>query len=510
MKNQINKPMRYIIYARKSTEDSGRQIQSIDDQINFLKKLAKEKDLDIVEIFSESKSAKKPGRPVFEKMLSFIQSKKATGILCWKLDRLSRNPKDGGDIQWYLQERIIEEIRTSDRIYLPEDNALISSVELGMANQAIRDLSRNVKRGIKSKIERGVWANRAPIGYLNKDKGIVIDKSKAKYIKRAFELYRKSNISIKEIANILFKEGFRSKAGNKYHKSKIQRMLRNTFYYGVMFIQGEYYSGTHKPIISKRLFDEVQEVLDGTNRSKRKKHSFAFRGFLYCEKCGCLLTATTKKGYNYYYCTNGKGNCEEHKRYLREEKVEKILAESLGKLKMSSEMIDIIYQSAKEKKDLKKDYRQEVLNNLQNELNSVITKQERLLEGYCSEIISKEAYGRKTKDFRKKEIDLKTQIKEISEKSSKEDSTLEQTKKLFLKACYAKKEFLQASKRRQTKTLQDVLWNATVQNQKLAKVSFKQEFQLIADTPNLNDFDTMFGDRDSNPNCLDQNQVSYH
>ena len=99
MKNQINKPMRYIIYARKSTEDSGRQIQSIDDQINFLKKLAKEKDLDIVEIFSESKSAKKPGRPVFEKMLSFIQSKKATGILCWKLDRLSRNPKDGGDIQ---------------------------------------------------------------------------------------------------------------------------------------------------------------------------------------------------------------------------------------------------------------------------------------------------------------------------------------------------------------------------------------------------------------------------
>jgi DNA invertase Pin-like site-specific DNA recombinase len=122
--------MRYIIYARKSSESEDRQVQSIDDQINFLKKLAKDENLEIVKIFFESKSAKTPGRKVFEEMLAFIQNKKASGILCWKLDRLARNPLDGGRIQWLLQERVIEEIKTSDRNYLPDDNALISSEEL--------------------------------------------------------------------------------------------------------------------------------------------------------------------------------------------------------------------------------------------------------------------------------------------------------------------------------------------------------------------------------------------
>ncbi len=373
--------MQYIIYARKSSESSERQIQSIDDQVNFFKKLAKEKDLDIIEIFSESKSAKAPGRPIFNKMIDFIETGKAQGILCWKLDRLTRNPVDEGKLKWMLQNKIIKQIKTVDRDFNPEDNVVFASIEFGMANQYIRDLSKNVKRGIKSKLEKGVWPNYAPIGYLNKDKKIIVDKEKSKYIRRAFELYIKGNISIKEIANTLFEEGFRSKAGYKYHKSKIHKILRNPFYYGVMFVQEEYYAGTHQPIISKRLFDETQRVLTGKNRTKRKKHSFAFRGFLYCEECGCLLTATTKKGYNYYYCTNGKGDCEEHKRYLREEKVENILADSLDELKINPEMIEIIYQSAKEKKDLKKDYRQEALNTLENKLNLVATKQERLLEG---------------------------------------------------------------------------------------------------------------------------------
>ena len=55
------------------------------------------------------------------------------------------------------------------------------------------------------------------------------------------------------------------------------------------------------------------------------------------EKCGCLLTATKKKGFTYYYCTNGKGECEEHKKYLRSEKIENMLADSLSKLNLSSE-----------------------------------------------------------------------------------------------------------------------------------------------------------------------------
>ncbi len=342
-----------------------------------------ENGLDVVEIFFESKSAKEPGGKVFNEMLEFIENQKEIGIITWKLDRLTRNPLDSGKIQWLSQTGIIKEIRTSDRTYYPEDNALIYAVESGMANQYSRDLSKNVLRGIQSKLEKGIWPNRAPMGYSNKNNQIVIDKENSKYLKRAFELYSRGDCSLREVANILFAEGFRSRAGYKYHKSKLYKIFSNPFYYGVMFMHGEYYSGIHEPIISKTLFDKVQLAMNGRSHSKKQKHLFAFRGMLHCEKCGCLLTATKKKGFTYYYCTNGRGECEEHKKYLRSEKVEAMLADSLGKLNLSAESVEIMYLSVKEAISHKRNYKEELLNTPSKELNLVKTKRERLLDLYC-------------------------------------------------------------------------------------------------------------------------------
>jgi DNA invertase Pin-like site-specific DNA recombinase len=82
------------------------------------------------------------------------------------LDRLARNPIDGGQIMWMLQQGIIKHIKTYERSYYPNDNVLIMSVELGMANQFIRDLSQNTKRGLRAKAERGWYPGHAPVGYL--------------------------------------------------------------------------------------------------------------------------------------------------------------------------------------------------------------------------------------------------------------------------------------------------------------------------------------------------------
>lgn len=69
---------------------------SIDSQIRELKELASEYNADIIEILTESKSAKEPGSPVFNQMLAKLRRGEADGILCWKLNRLARNPIDGG------------------------------------------------------------------------------------------------------------------------------------------------------------------------------------------------------------------------------------------------------------------------------------------------------------------------------------------------------------------------------------------------------------------------------
>lgn len=162
--------MEYVIYARKSTESEDRQTLSIQSQIIEMQEIAKHENLDIVKIFQESKSAKAPGRPVFSEMLEFIKKGKADGILCWKIDRLARNPVDEGLIKWMLQNNTIQQIKTFERDYNPDDNVVIASIEFSMANQYIRDLSRNVKRGLAEKVRRGEYPGSPPLGYASNPK----------------------------------------------------------------------------------------------------------------------------------------------------------------------------------------------------------------------------------------------------------------------------------------------------------------------------------------------------
>src|SRR5256884_8652010 len=91
--------LRYVLYARKSTDDPQRQVRSIDDQIAECRQLAQRLGIHIAEIIIEKKSAKKPGkRPLFRQMLTAIYKKKYDGILAWYPDRLARNMREGGEI----------------------------------------------------------------------------------------------------------------------------------------------------------------------------------------------------------------------------------------------------------------------------------------------------------------------------------------------------------------------------------------------------------------------------
>src|SRR3989338_5405247 len=165
---QNNSKIKYFIYSRKSSESEDRQVQSIDDQINRLKKIASDLNLDIKKTYIEAKSAKKPNnRPIFDEMMERIERGDANGILCWQINRLSRNPIDSGRISWLLQRGVLKSIQTIDRQYLPEDNVLLFSVESGMANQFIIDLRKNTMRGMESKLQKGWQPALARLGYLN-------------------------------------------------------------------------------------------------------------------------------------------------------------------------------------------------------------------------------------------------------------------------------------------------------------------------------------------------------
>ncbi len=349
--------MTTIIYCRKSTDDANHQILSIDSQETEMRKLAERSDLIVSKIFRESMTAKEPGRPVFAEMMAFVEKHPGATILVWKLDRLARNPVDEGKIKWLLQKEIIAEIKTPDRNYHPSDNALIASVEFGMANQYIRDLRQNVMRGNRSKLEHGGWPSMAPFGYQNNkaDRTVLVNPSTAPAVRRIFELYASGNYTLKEITASIYSEDYRTKGGKKLSKSNIHAILTNPFYYGVMVHHDTHYQGNHEPLISKELFDEAQNVLRGKNHSKRKTHFFPLRGFMTCDVCGCMLTATLQKGKHvYYYCTNGKGGCDQRKKHLTKDAATSLIASVLqGMLKVDEAKIDLAIRASEARQENK-------------------------------------------------------------------------------------------------------------------------------------------------------------
>src|SRR3989304_6699608 len=201
--------MCFFIYARKSTDVEDKQVLSIEAQLAELRALAKRDGLEIAQEFVEKRSAKMPGRPVFEEMVRRIERGEAQGIICWKIDRLSRNPVDSGRISGLLQQGTIQKIITHDKAYFPHDNVLLMSVEFGMANQYIRDLSVNVTRGLRQKARMGIYPSTAPLGYLNDPytKTIVADRRKAPLVRKAFELYAKNGSRLQEIRPVFFLGG---------------------------------------------------------------------------------------------------------------------------------------------------------------------------------------------------------------------------------------------------------------------------------------------------------------
>lgn len=175
---------RYFLYARKSTDVEDKQVLSIEAQLSELRSLAKREGLEVDEEFVEKQSAKMPGRPRFNDMVLRVQRGEADGIICWKLDRLARNPVDSGLVSWLLQSEVLKRICTPERSYLSADSVLLMSVEFGMANQYIRDLAYNTKRGLREKARRGEFPSLAPIGYINNvaTRRIDVDRKKAPHI----------------------------------------------------------------------------------------------------------------------------------------------------------------------------------------------------------------------------------------------------------------------------------------------------------------------------------------
>jgi len=219
---------KYFLYARKSTEDDDHQIMSIEAQVFELREFAKKENLEILEEFTEAKSAKKPGREKFNEMMAKIEKSDGVGILAWHPDRLARNSVDGGKIIYLVDTSKIVSLRFPTFWFEPTPQGLFMlQVAFGQSKYYSDNLIENIKRGIRQKLRRGEWLTKAPFGYVNnsKTRKIEPDPVKSKIIVKAFEEFSTGKHTFGSLAEFLAELGITTKYGTPLAKASVQEFL---------------------------------------------------------------------------------------------------------------------------------------------------------------------------------------------------------------------------------------------------------------------------------------------
>jgi site-specific DNA recombinase len=282
------------------------------------------------------------------------------------------------------------------------------NIIFGQSKYYVDNLIENTKRGIREKLRLGEYPGFAPVGYLNDGKGkIFIDTATAPLIQKLYALCAEGHHTLDELKKLATASGLVSK---RYKRplvvSNVHRILTNAFYYGVFFYKGELFPGAHQPIITKELFDKVQEVLKFRSKpTLYKNHYFAFRGLIRCGECGCVITPERQKGHAYYHCTKRKGECSQ-KGFVREEKLALMISEAIKKASLDDKSYNSMMNELEHEKRLLKAEAVHDTITVEAKIREIDEQLSRLLDLFVEGAISADEYKEKKASLINKKIAL--------------------------------------------------------------------------------------------------------
>ncbi len=322
--SNTNIKSRTFVYLRRSQDREDRQSYSIEKQDAQVKQIIRKFTLEPIYLPAEERSAKFPGRPIFDDMMDRIEKGEARYITVWALSRLSRNPVDGAKVIFAMDRGLLLAIYTPTRTYrnTPDDKMMLQ-IELAFAKKNNDDLSVQVKEGFETKRDHGQYPGPGPLGYINSiinagERNIVPDPQRAPKVTYLFQLAATDLHTLHSLWLEAQAIGLLSRNNKVLGKQTIAEMLQRRTYTGVFRYGGEAWcQGTYPPLISVELFEKVQVAMGWVKSTRTRPattsgREYPYKGLLMCRTCKFNVTAYTKSKklangtsaeYVFYTCT---------------------------------------------------------------------------------------------------------------------------------------------------------------------------------------------------------------
>lgn len=421
MENQQIK--KCVILCRVSSKEQEETGYSLPAQENYLKDYCFKKDFEVIRVFSISESASgEKQREKFKQMINYVKRNNIKVMVCEKADRLTRNFKDMVMIdEWVRKDGEREVHLVKDSLIMHRDSRSQEKLNWGIrilfAKNYIDNLSEEVKKGQKAKIEAGWLPTKPPYGYKtvgNKGHKIhVIDKKVAPLIKQMFELYSSANYSLNSLVEKMYKEGLRSATGKKLGTSIMHRLLKDPFYYGKMRWNDEIYQGKHEPLITEEVFDKVQvKITRKLNAPQFKKHLSVFKGKIRCEECGGAITWSKQRGKWY-------GNCKRYnpctqKKHWAQHKIETQVLPLIEDLAPKDKRtFEWLVKTLKESHKDKTEHITAKRDSLNNSFSKIENRLEKIYEDKLDGIISANFYKKKAQEYTDEKQSILSELKRL-------------------------------------------------------------------------------------------------
>jgi len=381
----------YFGYIRVSTARQGEGV-SLQQQREAITRHAQRHSLEITRWFEEQETAAKRGRPVFGKMLRELREGRVRGVIIHKIDRSARNLKDWADLGELIDQGIDVHFANESLDLNSRGGRLSADIQAVVASDYIRNLREETKKGFYGRLKQGLLPMPAPVGYLNVGSGKVKepDPKMAPFIKHVFELYSTGRFSFPQLLPEAERLGLRGRSGKPVTMNGLSKLLNNRFYMGLIHIgkTGESFQGAHEPLISKALFDRVQDILHGKTNTRIQRHDFLFRRRLACKSCSYTLIGETHKSFVYYRCQVSR--CPTTA--IREEAAEQAIISRLKTLKFIPNEQRYCFEELERLRSDATQRREEIVTGLALQIRQLEDRLTRLTDAYIDRLIDKDTF----------------------------------------------------------------------------------------------------------------------